>query len=392
MLALFMLAHFGHHLVTALPIPLLPMLRADFALDYAQSGLLISAFTLSYGMSQIPAGWLADRIGPRLLITIGLCGVALAGLLVGLSPGYAVTALCFSIMGVMGGGYHPAAPPLISAAVAPENRGRAMGFHMIAGSTPYFLAPLMAVAIAGLWGWRGAFITLAVPTFVFGVILYIFLGRLPERQWTERPSEKPHLQGHPSKGRLRSLFPFVFLSSFTHAVTFSTITFIPLFIIARFGIDKETAAALLSIFYSAGLWASLMGGALSDRIGGVPVVVGVCFLAGPLIALFTRADYGLGIWSLLLGLGITLYVRTPVSEAYIVGQTSGSHDSTVLGIYYFANIDGVGILTPVMGFFIDRYGFDAAFTLSGIIVAAMTLVCGIILVGNRIQKDFTRNL
>ena len=385
-----MLAHFGHHLVTALPIPLLPMLRTDFDLDYAQSGLLISAFTLSYGTSQIPAGWLADRVGPRALITIGICGVALAGLLVGLSLGYAVTALCFSIMGVMGGGYHPAAPPLISAAVAPENRGRAMGFHMVAGATPYFLAPLMAVAIARLWGWRGAFITLAVPTFVFGVILYIFLGRLSEWKRAKGPSEKEYSQVASPKGRFRSLFAFVFLSSFTHAVTFSTITFIPLFVIARFGIDKETAAALLSIFYSAGLWASLMGGALSDRIGRVPVVLGVCFLTGPLIALFTHVAYGLGIWCLLLGLGITLYVRTPVSEAYIVGQTGGSHDSTVLGIYYFANLDGVGILTPVMGFFIDHYGFDAVFTLSGIIVVAMTLVCGIILVGNRMQKDFTR--
>jgi len=387
LLPLFMLAHFGHHLVTALPIPLLPMIRSEFALDYAQSGLLISAFTLCYGISQIPAGWLADRIGPRVLITIGLCGVALAGLLVGLSQGYLMTALFFAFMGIAGGGYHPAAPPLISAAVAPQKRGQAMGLHMVAGSTPYFLAPLMAVAIAGLWGWQGTFVALAVPTFVFGIILYIFLGRLPERKQTQPPSEKQPSQGHVSKGRFRPLFAFVFLSSFTHAVTFSTVTFVPLFIIDRFGIEKETAATFLSIFYSAGLWASLMGGALSDRIGRVPVLLGVCFLAGPLIALFPHLGYPFGIAGLLLGLGITLYVRTPVTEAYIVGQTAGRHGSTVLGVYYFANIDGVGILTPLIGFCIDRFGFDATLTVSGIIVVALTLVCSFFLKERNLGKD-----
>ena len=83
-----MLAHFAHHLVTALPVPLLPLIRDDFALDYTQSGLVLSAFTLSYGVSQLLGGWLADRIGPRILITIGICGVALGGLLVGLSQTY----------------------------------------------------------------------------------------------------------------------------------------------------------------------------------------------------------------------------------------------------------------------------------------------------------------
>ena len=60
-----MLAHFGHHLLTALPVPLLPMIRDDFGLDYTQSGLVITAFSLAYGIGQLPAGWLADRIGTR---------------------------------------------------------------------------------------------------------------------------------------------------------------------------------------------------------------------------------------------------------------------------------------------------------------------------------------
>jgi len=50
------LAHFGHHLLVALLVPLLPYIRDDFVLDYSQAGWLVSAFTLSYGISQLPAG------------------------------------------------------------------------------------------------------------------------------------------------------------------------------------------------------------------------------------------------------------------------------------------------------------------------------------------------
>ena len=83
-----MLAHFGHHLLTALPIPMSPFIRDDFGLDYTKTGLIISAFSVAYGIGQLPAGWLADRIGPRIVVTVGICGVAVAGLLVGLSYTY----------------------------------------------------------------------------------------------------------------------------------------------------------------------------------------------------------------------------------------------------------------------------------------------------------------
>ena len=41
---------------TVLIVPLLPFIRNYFALDYTQAGLVISAFTLSYGVGQLPAG------------------------------------------------------------------------------------------------------------------------------------------------------------------------------------------------------------------------------------------------------------------------------------------------------------------------------------------------
>jgi predicted MFS family arabinose efflux permease len=376
---LFVLAHCGHHLLTALPVPLLPMIRGDFGLDYTQSGFVISAFMLSYGFGQVPAGLLADRLGPRILMTTGILGVALAGLLVGLSHTYLMMMVFLVLMGLLAGGYHPAAPPLISASVKPENLGRALGLHVVGGGVSYFLAPIMAAWIAATWGWRGPFIALAVPAAMVGIILYVFLGRrglAKKSQQKAAPSQKDKAA---DQGRTSTLAYFIFLATFTHAALFSAMSFIPLFMVDHFRVSTATAAALIAIIYSAGLWAGPIGGYLSDRLGRVPVVLTVCFVTGPLIYLLNLAPYRWGIVALLLMMGITIYVRMPVAEAYIVGRTSERHRSTVLGIYFFGNMEGSGVFAPIMGYLIDHLGFSASFTIAGATVVAVALVCSVLL-------------
>ncbi|MFC1930244.1 MFS transporter, partial [Chloroflexota bacterium] len=148
LLPLFILAHFAHHLVNALPVPMLPMIRSEFSLDYTRSGFVISAFQLSYGIAQLPSGWLADRIGAPIVMTISICGVAVAGILIGLSQTYIMLLVFMLLMGVLGGGYHPASSPLISAMVEPQKRGRALGLHVVGGSASFFLSPIIAASIA----------------------------------------------------------------------------------------------------------------------------------------------------------------------------------------------------------------------------------------------------
>ena len=179
---LFILGHFSHHVLTAITIPLMPFIRSAFDLDYTQSGFVLSAFTLAYGFGQLPAGWLADRIEPRKLLTAGIAGVALAGILVGISQTYLPMVVFLILMGILAGGYHPAAPPLISASVRPEHLGRSLGLHNIGGGASNILTPLIAVALANAWGWRNAYLGMAIPTLIFGIFFYLRLGRLTARE------------------------------------------------------------------------------------------------------------------------------------------------------------------------------------------------------------------
>ena len=378
-----MLAHFAHHLLTALPVPLLPLIRDDFALDYTQSALVVSAFAVPYGIAQLPAGWLADRSAPRLLIAVGISGVAVAGLLVGLSQSYVMLVICLVLMGLAGGGYHPASPPLISAVVEPENRGRALGLHAIGGGASYFLAPLAAAGIAAAWGWRSPFIGLAIPAMAFGVVFYVALGRLAGAGKAGGPGGGGQRESSRSAGWWRRLLPFLALSTFTQAVILSVVAMIPLYLVDHFGLAEEKAAALIALVYAPGLWAGPVGGHLSDRLGRVKVIVVVCFAAGPFIYLLNPAPYPWGISALLVGLGIIIYVRMPVSEAYIVSVAPEHRRSMILGIYYFSSMEGSGVLTPVVGNLIDRFGFHTAFSMAAAAVMAVTLVCSIWLWGNR---------
>lgn len=383
LLPLFVLAHCAHHLLTALPTPLLPMIRTHFILDYTQSGWLISAFSLAYGIGQLPAGWLADRIGPRLLITMGICGVAVAGFSIGLSSTYVMMILLLILMGLLGGGYHPSAPPLIASSIEPNNLGRALGVHIIGGSASYFLSPLIAVGIAAVWGWRSPFIFMAVPTMIFGIVFYRLLDKPVGVYGKNSDTIRNNGDVQPAAGGYRHLVVVIILSTFASAILVSTISFIPLLLVDNFGVGEKTAAALLSLIYSGGLWAAPVGGYLSDRIGKIPIILAACFLAGPIIYLFNLFPYGIGTWILLLSLGICLSVRMPVVESYIIGKTLERNRSTILGIYYFSAMESGGLLTPVMGNLIDRFGFSPSFSMAGAILFSVTLICSFWLWGNR---------
>jgi len=97
-LPFFIIAHAAHHFLTALPQPLLPAIRDEFNLNYRRAAFVPTAFAVSGATAQLPAGWLADRIGPKLLIAVGMIAMGDGGTgwrLVPLLCGLALIALAY---------------------------------------------------------------------------------------------------------------------------------------------------------------------------------------------------------------------------------------------------------------------------------------------------------
>ena len=383
---LFVVAHFAHHLVTALPVPLLPFIRDEFGLDYTRAALVVSAFSVPYGIAQLPSGWLADRVGPRLLLLVGTSGVASAGLLVGVSTTYMMLLLALAVMGLLGGGYHPSAPAVISSVTSEAHRGSALGLHMIGGSVAYFAAPLIAAGIAVAAGWRSAFVALAIPSIIFGFVFYRVLAR-SEKPEDRQEEEQVVAVSEDTGVNWHRLVTFLVLSCFTAAIVLACLAFIPLYLVDTYEYAEHGAAAAVSLFYSTGLWAAVAGGYAADRLGNVRVVAILALLSGPALVFLGLASSDVLVMALLLYLGVALYARAPASESFVLSQSPARRRSTVLGLYYFGAMEGNGVLAPVVGYLIDRYGFSTAYTVSGIAMIAVALVCALALLRWRHVKQ-----
>jgi MFS family permease len=78
-----------------------------------------------------------------------------------------------------------------------------------------------------------------------------------------------------------------------------------------------------------------------------------------------------------------MYTLSPVSEAYIIGHAPKNRRSTIMGIYYFVALEVGGMLAPVMGSFVDRFGFRSTFNVAAAVVAAVAVIGSVFLWGNR---------
>ncbi len=355
------------------------MIRTDFGLNYTQSGLLMSAFSITNGISQLLAGWLVDRFGSRLIILLSVSGVALVGLLIGISHSYTALLVLLVLAAILGGGYHPASIAAISLSVPSEYRGRAFGFHFIGGSAAFWIVPLLAAPIAVAWGWRGSYLTLAIPTIILGVLLHMVIGRRRQTQAGEphtADSESTMTSAHIP---WRQLAPVIVMSVVIGTIVYSVLAYISLYAVDSLGVAEAVAAMLVAITPGVGLLAAPVGGYLSDRFGSVPVLWVISFLAIPLVYLLGKAPSVATLVALLVAIGIVGGARMPTSESYIAGKTPPRRRATLFGIYFFASTEVSGLLAPVMGNLIDRFGFSSSFAMASMAMAVVAVVCSIFL-------------
>jgi MFS family permease len=380
---LFILAHFMHHIPGFLIQPLSPAIRDSFHLDYSQIAWLSSAYTFAYGISNLPAGWLGGRIAPRILITVGVVGVAVCGLIAGLSPNYLVMVFAMILMGILGGGYHPSASPLISDATPSEKRGQALGFHQIGGTAANIAVPLLAAALATFLTWRGFYVLMTVPTIIYGIYLYSLLKRRHLGDMPQKVQTDSFIIRINNRGYLRRMIAFVTMGIAVQVFVYSAMYFVPLLVVDKFLSAAWIAAAVLSLGHIAGLVAGPLGGHISDRVGKVPVMLVVSLASGPLVYLLSLGTHWWLLPFVLLAMGACMYVAMPVTESYVISNISTHNRSTIIGVYYFASRGGPAILLPIIGNLIDRFSFSVAFSTIGVALFVITLICSLMLWGTK---------
>ena len=375
---LFTVAHFSHHLSTGVLVPLLPLLRQDFGLNYFQSGVLVSSFSLSYGFGQVPMALLADRLSHRSLIVLGLIGTAFSAMAVSFTNAYWQMIPCFIVLGLLGATYHAPASSFLSQSILPDQRGRSLGTHIIGGSASFLFTPPMAVYIA-TWTrtWRLSFFLLAIPALVMSALLWLTTRQPREAgQIAEKTRLAPSMgNSNPKSGPagapnptitgwqiIRAIGILAIISISMQMVFSSVYSYLPLYLVDRHGIPPEYAAIMVGLVAGAGIVGGPLGGALSDRLGRKRVILLSLSLAGPLLFAATRAPAGIWLPLSLAVYGTSISARMPAMESLIADVVPSRRRATVLGIYYLLGQETSGVVTPLVGRIIDLRGLDPVFT------------------------------
>lgn len=388
----FALAHFGHHVATGVLIPLLPVLRESFGINYFQSGILVSSFSLAHGLSQVPMAILADHFSRRLIIVLGLVGVSFAGICIGMTNAFWQMAPFFVLMGLLAGTYHAPASSFLAQVVPGHQRGRALGMHIIGGNASFLLTPAMALGIASLLqSWRPSFFLLALPALLAGAIIWLTTEE-PQGDATgpigvgkeSARGQNPVVTGPPAQISwlqiVRAIGLLVCLTGVLNVVYASVNSYLPLYMVDHYGVSPKWAGIVVSVISGAGLIGSPLGGALSDRLGRKKLIFFSVALSGPALLALTRSPLGIALFLSLFVYGLIMSVRLPVTESLIADVVPVGRRTTVLGFYFFMTMETSGIVTPVVGRLIDIYGLQPVFT--GI-PAGMCVVAAIALLFRR---------
>lgn len=341
----------------------------------AKTGMLATAFLLSYMVAAPFFGWLADRFSRWILAGAGVAVWSLASGASGLAATFTILLATRVFVGIGEAGYGPAAPTLIADYFPESVRGRVLAYFYLAIPVGSALGYVFGGAVGAAWGWRWPFYLVTLPGLVLAILCYL----LPEPRTQNRP--KNGVLGHKWR-ELLSNRSYLFNTAAMTAMTFSIggLSFwIPSYIHEFRGQPDLGHINTLfgAITVVAGLLATLSGGWLADWItrrhpGGYFLVSGVGMLiAFPLTVgmLFTPFPY---FWGVLFCVEFFLFFNTGPSNAALVNVTPPSIRAAAFAFNIFIiHALGDAISPPLIGAIADRWRMNAAFlTVSGAMAIA----------------------
>ncbi len=150
-----------------------PLIREDLGLTIPDMGLLLSAFLWAYAFAQLPAGALADRLGPRLMLTFGLGCWSLGQMLGGMVTSFWTFVGARIVLGVGEAPHFPTCARVSRDWFNLRQRGTATGIWNCASSLGSFLSiPLLTLLMLS-FGWRTMFVAMGAAGLVLAATIYL---------------------------------------------------------------------------------------------------------------------------------------------------------------------------------------------------------------------------
>jgi MFS family permease len=277
----------SHFYLLALP-PLFPLLKAEFDVSYTALGLLMTLFNTVTGFTQVPAGFLVDRIGARRVLVMGLVTSGIGLILIGLATEYWMILALVLLLGIGNSVFHPADYAILGASIKPERAGRAYALHTFSGNVGFMLAPPVMILLSSLWNWRVAVVLGGLAGFVVVAALIRYGGRLTDESAISR-SKGQDTGTAPANGFRSLLTPAIFTMflffTFIAMVTSGIQTFSVTALVDYQRIGLASANTVLTGFLVASAAGILLGGPLADKIRRHGLVAAIAMITSAAVLL-----------------------------------------------------------------------------------------------------------
>ena len=382
-LGLISTGHFMSHFYFLTLPPLFPFLKDAFDVSYTELGVMMALMAGATAVSQVPVGFLVDRLGARSVLTIGLIVIALGFGLVGLAPSFGAVLVLVTLASVGNSVFHPADYAILNSSITPARMGRAFSVHTFAGHLGSAAAPATMILLAATMGWRAALIA----TGIFGLLVVAALAT----QWNSLhddavPPKKAKDETTPADTRtssLKLLFSKPILLFFLFFGTLSfTSTGIQAFsvsaLVTLHDMPVATASAALTAFLLCSAGGILLGGEISDRTRRHELIAAVAFIVTAVLCVviaWVNLPF-LALVAAMVAMGLGQGIVRPVRDMLLRAAAPSGSVGRVFGFVSAGIAVGSAIAPIPFGWLIDTGRPEWVFYLIAIfmVIALFTIL------------------
>jgi MFS family permease len=249
----------------------------ELQLSNTQIGFVFSAFAYPYLLFQIFGGWVGDRFGARLALTVAGVIWSAGTVLTGMSGSFVSLVAARLILGFGEGATFPVATRAMSDWTPASRRGFAQGITHSAARLGNALTPPMVAALIVSVSWRGSFLVLGIASFAWTAIWITYFRDNPRDHPGISADEIAHLPAFRSRAeRKREPVPWAALIRRMLPVTivyfcygwtlWLYLSWIPQYFFHSYQLNLRDSALFSAGVFFGGVVGDTLGGIVTDRI------------------------------------------------------------------------------------------------------------------------------
>lgn len=247
-------------------VALLPAFIEEFQLTIFEVSVIVSLQSFVGLVMNIPAGVLADRLNPKLLLILSMVIEGGSAMLISQTHNYWTLVVGVALMQIASPVYHISGLSQISKYARREQMSTVMGTHNALGSVGAAVGSMSLSIALPIIGWRQVYFLWSLPIFLWCWVLFrAFPVDVKRQVQTQRlPRQRRFVMT-----RLLNRNFIVFLTGIgvrEIGVT-SILTFMTTYLITVRGVSQSLAGLIFGLGPVVGVVASLIGGHLGDRLG-----------------------------------------------------------------------------------------------------------------------------